>query len=130
MPEAKNGDKNIVLVVDDEPMILRTASAALAGVGLRVIVAEDGQAGWEAFTKLQDEICLVLTDIVMPVVNGLELAERIREMRPDMKILLMSGYSDKALEIEGRLNFAFIRKPFLPTDLVRHISGMLGRAAG
>ena len=130
MPEAKSGDKNIVLVVDDEPMILRTASAALAGIGLRVIVAEDGQVGWESFTKLQDEICLVLTDIVMPVVNGLELAERIREMRPDMKILLMSGYSDKALEIEGRLNFAFIRKPFLPTDLVRHISGMLGRAAG
>ena len=130
MPEAKNGDKNIVLVVDDEPMILRTASAAVAGIGLRVIVAEDGQVGWESFTKLQDEICLVLTDIVMPVVNGLELAERIREMRPDMKILLMSGYSDKALEIEGRLNFAFIRKPFLPTDLVRHISGMLGRAAG
>src|ERR1700680_134419 len=126
MPEAKNGDKNIVLVVDDEPMILRTASAALAGIGLWVIVAEDGQVGWESFTKLQDEICLVLTDIVMPVVNGLELAERIREMRPDMKILLMSGYSDKALEIEGRLNFAFIRKPFLPTDLVRHISGMLG----
>jgi DNA-binding response OmpR family regulator len=130
MPEAKNGDKNIVLVVDDEPMILRTASAALAGIGLRVIVAEDGQAGWESFTKFQDEICLVLTDIVMPVVNGLELAERIREMRPEMKILLMSGYSDKALEIEGRLNFAFIRKPFLPTDLVRRISGMLGRAAG
>jgi two-component system cell cycle sensor histidine kinase/response regulator CckA len=130
MPEAQNGDKNIVLVVDDEPMILRTASAALAGIGLRVIVAEDGQAGWEAFTKFQDEICLVLTDIVMPVVNGLELAERIREMRPEMKILLMSGYSDKALEIEGRLNFAFIRKPFLPTDLVRRISGMLGRAAG
>ena len=130
MPEAKNGDKNIVLVVDDEPMILRTASAAVAGIGLRVIVAEDGQVGWESFTKLQDEICLVLTDIVMPVVNGLELAERIREMRPDMKILLMSGYSDKDLEIEGRLNFAFIRKPFLPTDLVRHISGMLGRAAG
>jgi two-component system cell cycle sensor histidine kinase/response regulator CckA len=130
MPAAKNGDKNIVLVVDDEPMILRTASAALAGIGLRVIVAEDGQVGWESFTKLQDEICLVLTDIVMPVVNGLELAERIREMRPEMKILLMSGYSDKALEIEGRLNFAFIRKPFLPTDLVRRISGMLGRAAG
>ena len=130
MAVVENAEKTIVLVVDDEPTILRTASASLAGIGLRVIVAEDGHEGWEAFTKFQDEICLVLTDIVMPVMNGLELAERIREMRPDMKILLMSGYSDKALEIEGRLNFAFIRKPFLPTDLVRRISGMLGRTAG
>ena len=130
MAVVENADKNIVLVVDDEPTILRTASATLAGIGLRVIVAEDGHAGWEAFTKFHDEICLVLTDIVMPVMNGLELAERIREMRPGMKILLMSGYSDKALEIEGRLNFEFIRKPFLPTDLVRRVSGMLGRTAG
>jgi len=130
MAVVENAEKTIVLVVDDEPTILRTASASLAGIGLRVIVAEDGHEGWEAFTKFQDEICLVLTDIVMPVMNGLELAERIREMRPGMKILLMSGYSDKALEIEGRLNFAFIRKPFLPTDLVRRISGMLGRTAG
>jgi DNA-binding response OmpR family regulator len=130
MPVVKNGDKTIVLVVDDEPMILRTASAALAGIGLRVIVAEDGHAGWEAFTKFQDEICLVLTDIVMPVVNGLVLAERIREVKPDIKILLMSGYSDKALEVEGRLNYAFIRKPFLSADLIRRISGMLGHTAG
>jgi len=117
MAAEENPDKTIVLVVDDEATILRSASAALAGIGLRVIVAENGHAGWEAFTKFQDEICLVLADIVMPVMNGLELAERIREMRPEMKLLLMSGYSDKALEIEGRLNFAFIRKPFLPADL-------------
>ena len=130
MAVVENAEKTIVLVVDDEPTILRTASATLAGIGLRVIVAEDGHAGWEAFTKFHDEICLVLTDIVMPVMNGLELAERIREIRPEMKLLLMSGYSDKALEIEGRLNFAFIRKPFLPADLIRRISGMLGRTAG
>jgi two-component system cell cycle sensor histidine kinase/response regulator CckA len=130
MAAEENPDKTIVLVVDDEATILRSASAALAGIGLRVIVAENGHAGWEAFTKFQDEICLVLADIVMPVMNGLELAERIREMRPEMKLLLMSGYSDKALEIEGRLNFAFIRKPFLPADLIRRISGMLGRTAG
>jgi hypothetical protein len=130
MPVVENGDQTIVLIVDDEPLILRTASAALAGIGLRVIVAEDGHAGWEAFTKFQNEICFVLTDIVMPVVNGLVLAERIREVKPDIKILLMSGYSDKALEVEGRLNYAFIRKPFLSADLIRRISGMLGRTAG
>jgi CheY-like chemotaxis protein len=130
MPVVRDRDKTIVLVVDDEPMILRTASAALAGIGLRVVVAEDGHAGWEAFTKFQDEVCLVLTDIVMPGVNGLVLAERIREVKPDIKILLMSGYSDKALEVEGRLNYAFIRKPFLSADLIRRVSGMLGSTAG
>jgi two-component system cell cycle sensor histidine kinase/response regulator CckA len=130
MASVESRGKTIVLVIDDEPMILRAASVALAGIGLRVIVAEDGHAGWEAFTNYQDEICLVLTDIVMPVVNGLVLAERIREVKPDMKILLMSGYSDKALEVEGRLNYAFIRKPFLPADLIRRISGMLGCTAG
>src|SRR5207248_10954700 len=89
--------KNIILVVDDEPIILRLVTTAIASVGFRAAVAENGAAGFESFIKLKDEICLVLTDVVMPSVNGLELAARILEMDPAMKILLMSGYSDTNL---------------------------------
>ena len=94
---------------------------ALSMAGFRAAVAENGQAGLEMFDALRDEVCLVLSDVMMPVCNGVEMADRIRELDTGIPILLMSGYSDHALVRDAQVRYPVVRKPFLPADLVRRI---------
>jgi DNA-binding NtrC family response regulator len=115
--------------VDDEPIVLRTCSIGVAQAGLRPVVAENGAAGLEVFLHMRDEICLVLADIIMPSVNGLEMAQRILEVEPLAKILLMSGYSDSVIEQQGRKRFPFIRKPFIHRLLLEKIRSVIGPEA-
>jgi two-component SAPR family response regulator len=82
----------------------------------------------EAFIELKDEVCLVLADIIMPAVNGIDMAESILQIEPQAKILLMSGYSDEVIERQGRNRFPFIRKPFIYTMLVEKIRSIAGTA--
>ncbi len=116
---------SLVLVVDDEPIVLRSITSVLALEGFRVIVAENGVAGLEAFLTAQQHIDLVVADVVMPNMGGVEMAKRIREARPDARILLMSGYSDAVLLTLPGAEFPLMRKPFLPEDLVRTIRANL-----
>jgi two-component system cell cycle sensor histidine kinase/response regulator CckA len=125
--------KTVVLVVDDEPIILRLCSVAIAEAGFRPVVAENGIAGLEVFMQLKDEICLVLTDIVMPAVNGIEMAANILQIEPQTKILLMSGYSDDVIKLQGKNGFPFVRKPFIHAILIEKIKSLVGtsdRATG
>jgi YesN/AraC family two-component response regulator len=92
------------------------------------VVAENGAAGLEVFVQLRDEICLVLSDIIMPAVSGIDMAEGILKIEPQTKVLLMSGYSDEAIELQGRNRFPFIRKPFIYTVLIEKIRSMIGRS--
>lgn len=125
--QATPSGPNLVLVADDEGTILRMATTILSGAGFRAVVAADGPAGVELYREMRDEICLVLSDVVMPGGDGLDMAQAILEIDPAAKILFMSGYSDAALEVQARKTFPFIRKPFLPSDLIRKISEVLGR---
>ena len=117
--------KDIVLCVDDEPIVLRTYSIFIERAGFRVAVAENGAAGLEMFRQQKDEICLVLSDIVMPAMNGIEMAESILQIDSEAKILLMSGYIDDVLELQGRKRFAFIRKPFIHAVLIERIRSLI-----
>jgi two-component system cell cycle sensor histidine kinase/response regulator CckA len=119
-------ERKSILIVDDEPAVLRVATAAISTVGHEAIVAGNGAAGWEEWQAHRDEIWLVLTDVVMPEMDGLALAEKILEADPEAKILMMSGYSDAALEVRARRKLPFIRKPFLTSDLLRKIESMAG----
>ena len=122
--------KNIILVVDDEQIILRLATSAIGEAGYRAAVAENGAAGVECYVRLKDEICLVLADLMMTSMNGLEMAKRILVIDPNTKILLMSGYSDSVLQTqEPSLRLPFIRKPFLSVELIQKIRFMLGVTA-
>jgi DNA-binding NtrC family response regulator len=118
--------KDIILCVDDEPIVLRACTRAVALAGFRPIVAENGAAGLEMFTELKDDICLVLADIVLPGVNGLAMAECILEIDPHATILLMSGYSDSVIERHGRQRFPFIRKPFIHAALIEKVRSLVG----
>jgi CheY-like chemotaxis protein len=125
MADPQIAPKDVVLVVDDEPEIRRMATHALSESGFKAEVAEDGKGGLECFIKHQPRICLVLSDVVMPVMDGLRMVERILELDPEMKVLFMTGYSDAQLEVLARTKFPLIRKPFLPADLGRKLNDML-----
>jgi DNA-binding NtrC family response regulator len=120
--------KDIVLCVDDEPIVLRACTIAITHAGFRCVVAENGAACLESFMELKDEVCLVLSDIVMPVVNGLDMVESILQINPTVKVLLMSGYSDDVIEQHGRNRFPFIRKPFIYRVLIEKIRSIVGIA--
>ena len=119
--------KDLVLCVDDEPTLLRTFPIVLARAGFRVAVAEDGIAGLKAFVRLQNEVCLVLADIIMPAMSGIDMAETILYLAPQTKILLMSAYSDD--EVIGRQvrrsGLPLISKPFNLATLVEQIRSMV-----
>jgi two-component system cell cycle sensor histidine kinase/response regulator CckA len=115
----------VVLVVDDEQPILRTVTMTLAMTGFTAVVAENGAAGLDSYIGLKDQICLVIADVIMPVMTGTEMVTEILKIDPEMKILLMSGYSDSVIEMDSRKRFPFIRKPFLPDDLTRKIKETL-----
>jgi DNA-binding response OmpR family regulator len=109
----------LVLVVDDEPMILRSASMALAMAGYQVMVAENGAAGLESFLAAPASISLVITDVMMPLMNGLEMAQRMKDVRRDVRIILMSAYSEAVILTLDGPKYPLIRKPFLPDELLR-----------
>lgn len=119
---------NAILIVDDEPGVLRVATAALSTAGYRAIVAQNGMAGLQEWRTHRDEILLVISDVVMPELDGLAMAQRILEEDPQAKILMMSGYSDAALEVRARKSLPFIRKPFLTGDLLNKIRSLMGGA--
>ena len=118
--------RNVILVVDDNPEVLRCCTSILGSAGFRVQVAGDGEEGLECFHRHRGELCLILTDIVMPKMNGLELALAICTIDPAVPILLISGYSDAVLEEDGRKTFPFIRKPFLASGLIQKVHEVLG----
>jgi DNA-binding response OmpR family regulator len=78
------------------------------------------------FEAHRDEIRLLVTDVVMPQVNGRQLAERFRSRRPDLKVLYMSGYTDDQVLAEGD-EAAFLQKPFTPDVLARKVREVLDR---
>jgi CheY-like chemotaxis protein len=126
MASSGNPNGKLILVVDDEPSSLRDVTSTLALAGFRAIVAENGAAGLEVFFAHANEIALVLTDIVMPVMDGITMADRIKKARPDACVLLMTAYSDGIIGITGDTDFPLIRKPYLPHHLVGAINAQLG----
>jgi DNA-binding NtrC family response regulator len=114
-------EHNTILVVDDDHDVLRFITTVLAKAGFSVQVAHDGAEGLECYVKHRNQLCLVISDILMPKANGLEMAREIRNLDSDAPILLMSGYSDLVIEAEGRKSFPFIRKPFLGPDLLQAV---------
>src|SRR5215469_16221790 len=116
--------RDIVLCVDDEPAVVRLCTIAAACAGLRAVVAENGTAGLETFLRLREEICLVISDVVMPISNGVEMVQRILKFEPDMKVLFISGYTDEVLESEVRDRHPFLRKPFILAVLINRIQSL------
>jgi PAS domain S-box-containing protein len=118
-----------VLVVEDEPMVRDVARATLERQGYRVRTATNGLEGLAVAADLGDELAIVVTDIVMPQMGGWEMAERLREQRPGMKILFTSGYNEEIANAGGRVeqDVDFLPKPYLPTVLTQRVRQVLDR---
>ena len=110
-----------VLVVDDEPLVLAFLEEALKRLGYQVLTAADGRQACEVYSMHHPGIAAVLLDMVMPGSSGLETCRRLRQLDPQAKVILSSGYSSPDVRREARLAGAlgFIAKPYSLEELSR-----------
>jgi CheY-like chemotaxis protein len=128
-PALRGGSETIVVVEDDES-VRDLVRLMLTGHGYEVLAAADGESAARLCAEHPDGVDLLLTDVVMPEVNGRVLAERLGALFPSLRVLFMSGYSDEAVVRHGiiRPNTAFIEKPFSEAALARKVREVLDAA--
>jgi signal transduction histidine kinase/CheY-like chemotaxis protein len=124
--------KETILLVEDDAAVRKLAARMLQDLGYHVLEAEDGL---EALALVQSRslllIDLLVTDVVMPNMNGRELSERLVRLRPEIKCLLMSGHTDDVLIHRGVLDqqTLFLQKPFTPQQLAKRVREVLDQTA-
>ena len=133
-PEAvpASGGKETVLVVEDQAEVRRYTAIALKAYGYQVIQAENADEALLLGERESERIDLILTDVVMPSLSGRELADRLKERWPGIKVLFMSGYTDDTIVHHGVLqkDVEFIQKPFSPAQLAIKVREMLAAPGG
>jgi PAS domain S-box-containing protein len=123
-----------ILVVEDEPAVLDYVVELLSHLNYQVLPAGDGETALKYLRDTNVTIDLMLSDVVMPDMHGREVAEQARQIRPDLKVLFMTGYPQNAIVHQGRLEpgFQLIQKPLSEGQLasrIRDLLDMPGRAA-
>src|SRR6266446_6421204 len=118
-----------VLVVEDEAPVRSVARQVLERHGYTVPEAPSAEAALDIVARYSGTIHLLLTDVVMPGLNGRELANRLAGLRPDAKVIFMSGYTDDAVTRHGVLEpgSAYVQKPFTPDAIARKVREVLDR---
>lgn len=124
--EVLTGDETILLT-EDEDSVRAVATAALQRRGYHVLSATDGESALEIARTFPHRIDLLLTDVVMPRMNGRELAEAFERQRPETRVLFASGYTDDASLLHGIRTdeLLFLQKPFTATELLRRVRSVL-----
>lgn len=122
-----------VLLVEDEPAVREVATRMLREQGYHVLVAANGdEALTLARSRLNEPIHLLVTDVVMPRLSGKAVADQLRKVRPDLKVLFISGYSDDTLSRHGAAvettSVNFLQKPFSPTLLAYKVREVLDKS--
>ena len=122
------GGSETILLVEDEDSVRQLVRDTLAAKGYCVLEAENGEAGIAAATAHQGNIDLVITDVVMPGMGGRELVKQVVKLRPTMKVLYLSGYTEDSIISEGTIESgaAFLQKPFTLQNLSRKVREVLG----
>lgn len=133
LPTASAGvvsGRETVLVVEDNETILTLITTALARLGYHVLSAGDGPTALDRFGESSDDIAILVTDVMMPRMSGRELAIKLTALRPTMKVLYASGYTQditsRHAAFETDLNF--IQKPYTPHGLAARIRQLLDTA--
>lgn len=121
--EKKRGTE-IVLVVEDEPAILNVCSTVLERLGYKVISADTPEKALKMAENFEGKIDLLITDMVLPGINGIDLAVQVKQLFPEMREIFISGYSPEKLAIEKQAEkLVFLQKPFSLDELadkIRH----------
>jgi CheY-like chemotaxis protein len=119
-----------ILIVEDNDNLRNLLHRALEGNGFSILPAADGAEALRLCHQHDGTIDLVVSDIVMPRLNGLELEERIRAARLETKFLFITGFGDQFPELHGRIKHGanILEKPFLPSELLRKVEDTLNQA--
>ena len=120
---AAKSDTGHILVVDDDEAILRLLQTFLEDAGFEVTTVLGGRAGIEAVSRTPERFDGVVLDLVMPDVDGARVFEAIRRMRPDLPVILVSGYAEEVARnlLGGGSRASFLHKPFEPEELVERL---------
>jgi len=125
------GGSEKILLVEDHDLVREQVTIQLGRLGYQVVVAEDGVEALEILKAMPD-VRLLFTDVVMPRgLNGLELAAEAKKMRPDLPVLLTTGYSEQLMSRSDQLGpgMSWLNKPYLPEELAAKIRAALDGAA-
>lgn len=127
LPADSSGGSEVILVVEDEPVVRALAVQALRGQGYKVQEATNGEEALQLVKGHEKEIALLITDVIMPQMSGKVLADRLQAAHPALKILYASGYTENTIVHHGVLDssVAFLSKPFTPTGLARKVREVL-----
>ncbi|MEW6720273.1 MAG: ATP-binding protein, partial [Thermodesulfobacteriota bacterium] len=128
-PDEGRAPSETVLVVEDDDMVRKICVRTLAGRGYRVLEASGGKEALAALNGHPGRIDMLLTDVVMPGMNGPELARRLRECYPEAVVLFASGYTEDTITHQGVLEdgLHFINKPYTPAALAMKVRQVLDR---
>ena len=124
--------RQTVLVVEDDSALRKLMMKVLDGAGLKVVEAKDGEHAVEICKSWAEPIDIVVSDLAMPKLNGLQLKEIVAGLRPTVKFLLISGYAEDVVEDPAilRTDTNFLEKPFLPDELVLKVRQLLRGKSG
>ena len=132
-PEARAQERRsaTILVVDDQDFVVEVAQAFLERAGHRVLTAGGGKAAIECFRRRSAEIDAVLLDLTMPDASGEEVLAELQRIRPDVRVIIASGYSAEAasLRLASHGVAGFVRKPFEPEEILEQIGRALAERA-
>ena len=125
-PGMSRGEETI-LIVEDEPAVRAVAERALKARGYALLTASNAEQAESLFSEHPERISLLLTDVVLPGINGRMLYDRLKSKKPDLKVLYMSGYTDNAIVHQGTLDtsVAFMQKPFTVEMAARKVRQVL-----
>ncbi len=130
IPEGTRGGSETILLVEDEALVRQVAQEALVGLGYTVLSARSGIEALELTSGYPGPIHLLVTDLVMPQMSGREVARRIHELRPELRVLYVSGYGDNSALQPGLpdAGISFLPKPFTPRTLGASVRALLDAA--
>jgi CheY-like chemotaxis protein len=116
-----------LLIVEDEALVLDVATRILTQHGYRVLAARSGAEALELIDGYPGVIHLLLTDVVMPGATGKDVAERVSKLRPEIRVLYMSGYPESVIASQGVIDqgVRLLSKPFTALDLLEHVRSVL-----
>lgn len=119
--------QKVVLLAEDDDLVRSLVQQALTRKGYRVIAHPDGREALSCFQEDGDDVDLIVTDIVMPRLNGRDLARKCRELRPKIGILYISGNLEGQFDLTEDLtgNAAFLAKPFRPAELLGNVETLI-----
>jgi CheY-like chemotaxis protein len=124
---APSTGRETILVVEDEAAVRNLARDVLSRLGYKVLVASDGRDALGVADRYRGPISLLVSDVVLPHLRGVEVADRLGARRPGLRVLYISGYTETAIVHDGQLDpgVNFLAKPFRPADLANRVREVL-----